>query len=213
MQIATQGYRVIFEPEARCFDPQANEPAVEKRRKQRTLAGNFQMLFRYPQWLFPWKNRLWWQLISHKYLRIIAPLFLGLMLIKQHCFHNGNTCMWPITVVWPMRFLCAGRVGGAFCPGLKIRVFSIPAAFCFLNLMTIGGLWNYGARLPSERMAMMLQFTLAKSRADRSDLRCRMSLKTKICPSLHWFGYASGLSACLARSAAGHANPAVSTPG
>ena len=42
----------------------------------RTLAGNYQMLFRYPAWLLPWKNRSGWQLISHKYLRLGGPLYL-----------------------------------------------------------------------------------------------------------------------------------------
>jgi len=53
MQIALAGYRVLFEPRAIAFDPQPQDPGLESIRKERTLAGNFQMLFRYPKWLLP----------------------------------------------------------------------------------------------------------------------------------------------------------------
>ena len=59
MRIAIDGFRVAYCREAIAFDPQRLAPEIEMRRKQRTLAGNFQMLFRYPGWLVPWRNRLW----------------------------------------------------------------------------------------------------------------------------------------------------------
>ena len=76
MSALVRGRRVLFEPSAIAYDPQTFEPLHEKRRKVRTLAGNYQMLFRYPAWLLPWKNRSGWQLISHKYLRLGGPLYL-----------------------------------------------------------------------------------------------------------------------------------------
>ncbi len=40
------------------------------------------MLFRHADWLNPFRNRVWWQLISHKYLRIASPLFLAVALVS-----------------------------------------------------------------------------------------------------------------------------------
>ena len=140
MQIAVRGYRVLHDPAALAFDPQALEPAAERARKRRTLAGNFQMLVRHPRWLLPWRNRLWWQLISHKYLRIFAPAFLAQILIA-----NAALLARPF-----FRLAFLGQCGfyalaciGALFPRLKHRVFSLPAGFVFLNVTTIRAFWHY----------------------------------------------------------------------
>lgn len=145
MQIAVQGDRVIHDPTAHAFDPQPLEPANEKRRKQRTLAGGFQMLFRYPQWLSPSANRLWWQLISHKYLRLVAPVFLFTAFIS-----NAALVRHPIYALCffgqLVLYICAlvGMAGG------QGRLFAIPAGFVFLNWMTLRGLGLYlsGSKRP-----------------------------------------------------------------
>lgn len=140
MQIATQGYRVIFDPEAVAYDPQSLEPEREKIRKQRTLAGNYQMLFRHPQWLWPWRNRIWWQLVSHKYLRLVAPFLLLSCLVS-------NAVLWAQPfygglLVLQIAFYLLALMGAAF-PAIKRPWFSIPAGFVFLNLMALSGLWHY----------------------------------------------------------------------
>ncbi|MEI9896301.1 MAG: hypothetical protein WDN28_21165 [Chthoniobacter sp.] len=57
LQAAAQGARVLHDATAFAFDPQPLEPKAESRRKRRTLAGGFQMLFRYPAWLLPRGHR------------------------------------------------------------------------------------------------------------------------------------------------------------
>jgi cellulose synthase/poly-beta-1,6-N-acetylglucosamine synthase-like glycosyltransferase len=81
MQAVMQGRRVGYCVEAIAWDPQPLTPEAEYRRKLRTLAGNFQMLFRHPTWLNPFQNRTWWQLISHKYLRIASPFVLAMAML------------------------------------------------------------------------------------------------------------------------------------
>ncbi|MCB1233055.1 MAG: glycosyltransferase family 2 protein, partial [Verrucomicrobiae bacterium] len=83
MHAVMAGHRVLFESDAIAFDPQNLSPDKERRRKIRTLAGNYQMLFRYPEWLSPMKNRTWWQVISHKYLRLAGPFFLAACLLSS----------------------------------------------------------------------------------------------------------------------------------
>jgi cellulose synthase/poly-beta-1,6-N-acetylglucosamine synthase-like glycosyltransferase len=140
MQIAQQGYRVAFEPAARAFDPQTLEPVREQIRKRRTLAGNYQMLFRHPAWLLPWRHRLWWQLISHKYLRLAAPFFLGLLFIS-------NALLFAID---PYHFLFYGQllfytlaIGGMTFPPRKIKLLALPAGFLFLNWQAAIAFWYY----------------------------------------------------------------------
>lgn len=139
MQIAVRGSRVGFCPQAKAFDPQSLAPEVEARRKRRTLAGNFQMLFRYPAWLLPWKNRLWWQLIAHKYLRIIAPVlliaaFVANLFLLAHPFYQ-------LTAVLQCAFYGLA-VAGHF---VKSRIFSIPAGFVFLNVSVARAFFDYAS--------------------------------------------------------------------
>lgn len=140
MTIAQQGYRIGFDDDAVSLDPMNIEASRENRRKKRTLAGNFQMLFRFPHWILPWKNRLWWQLISHKYLRIFAPFFLVALFAS-----NALLAAQPIyraLFVCQIAFYTLACIGLAF-QSVKLRVISIPTGFFFLNLMTVGGFWNY----------------------------------------------------------------------
>ena len=140
MQVVLQGYRVLYEKQAIAADPQPVSAEVESHRKRRTLAGNFQMLCRYPEWLLPWRNPLWWQLISHKYLRILAPLFMLLMLLaniglEDEVFYRavlvGHVLFYGIAIV------------GLLTPSLKTHLVSIPTGFLFLNLASVQGFWAY----------------------------------------------------------------------
>jgi len=136
MLISLSGSRVIYDSHAEAFDPQQLDPAAETRRKARTLAGNFQMLFGHPAWLLPWKNRLAWQLISHKYLRIAGPALLLSALASSACLARApfyRACL-GLQV-----FLYLLAAAGLAFPSLRLRVFSIPAGFLFLNLMTLRG--------------------------------------------------------------------------
>jgi hypothetical protein len=140
MQIALQNYRILFEPLAVSFDPQSLEPEREKVRKQRTLAGNFQMLFRYLNWLLPSRNRLWWQLISHKYLRLAAPLCLVLALIANARLLESSFFR---LLFYGQCFFYSLAIFGLIFSRSKIFIFSIPAGFVFLNWMTVRGFFYF----------------------------------------------------------------------
>jgi cellulose synthase/poly-beta-1,6-N-acetylglucosamine synthase-like glycosyltransferase len=142
MQVVAQGYRVVFETEAQSFDPQRVEPASEFVRKRRTLAGNFQMLFRYPGWLWPGR-RLWWQLFCHKYLRLAAPLFLFALLLANAALLPSPFYAWCF---WGQCGFYLLAVAGILLPGIKIRLLTLPAGFVFLNFMTVAGFWHYLTR-------------------------------------------------------------------
>lgn len=141
MQIAVnQGKRVSFDPTAPAYDPQTTDPAKEKRRKMRTLAGNFQMLAHHPGWLLPWRTGLWWQLLSHKYSRIVAPVFMVTMFASNAALAGAPTyreIFWAHLVFYALALL------GLALPALKWKPFSVPAGFVFLNLMTVGGCVNW----------------------------------------------------------------------
>ncbi len=140
MQIVLAGYRVIFDETAIARDPQQTDPDREHRRKRRTLAGNFQMLFRHSAWLFPWRNRACCQLICHKYLRLVAPLFLLLLFISNALLIHRQ--FYRALFAFHLAFYSLAALG-ILLRSARTRFLSIPAGFVFLNAMTVAGLGYY----------------------------------------------------------------------
>lgn len=73
MRVVMAGYRVVFNERARAFDRAAVDADAESRRKVRTLAGNYQILWLEPRLLLPWRNPVWVQYVSHKLGRLAVP--------------------------------------------------------------------------------------------------------------------------------------------
>lgn len=141
MKIALGGYRVLFDAKARAYDSQSLDRQSELRRKVRTLAGNWQILMRYPGWLLPWVNRLVWQLVSHKYVRLFGPVFLivafacNLILLRSHWIY-GLTMLWQV--------LCYGLgVMGLYDVSLPLKPLKmlsrISSGFLFLQGLCVMG--------------------------------------------------------------------------
>ena len=81
MRCVMAGYRVVFDERACAFDRTAPDASTEARRKLRTLAGNYQLLWLEPRLLLPWRNRAWLQFVSHKVGRLLVPYALPLLLL------------------------------------------------------------------------------------------------------------------------------------
>ncbi len=143
MRIARTGKRVLFLTEAQAFDPQALDPEREHVRKRRTLAGNFQMLFRYPQWCLPSGHPLWFRLLSHKYLRLAAPFFLMLCLLSHSLLAFHGHYFFALTWIPHLALYILGTIGLISQRAQKPFWLTIPAAFLFLNGMSLAGLVYY----------------------------------------------------------------------
>ncbi len=74
MNAVLSGHKVKFDSEAVAYDQPSTHPGVERNRKVRTLAGNFQLLALRPQLLSPRRNPAFWLFLSHKVLRLLVPL-------------------------------------------------------------------------------------------------------------------------------------------
>jgi cellulose synthase/poly-beta-1,6-N-acetylglucosamine synthase-like glycosyltransferase len=135
------GGRILFEPEARAYDPQALTAGNERRRKTRTLAGNFQMLFRYPGWLVPFRSRLWWQLLSHKYMRLAVPFLLVVCFSSNALLAGSGRVYLALFLMQLISYLFA-FLGMGF-PFRRLKIFSIPAGFVCLQCLCVLGLVRY----------------------------------------------------------------------
>jgi len=90
MRAVMASTRVVFEASARAFDTTVPAPA-ELRRKIRTLAGNFQILWLEPRLLNPRKNPVWLQYLSHKVGRLLVPYALLALLLSSAVLSVGST--------------------------------------------------------------------------------------------------------------------------
>ena len=96
MRVVMAGFRVVFDERARAYDRAAADADAESRRKVRTLAGNFQILWLEPRLIVPWRNPVWFQYLSHKVGRLLVPYALlaafvaTVLLAQQSLFYMAT---------------------------------------------------------------------------------------------------------------------------
>jgi biofilm PGA synthesis N-glycosyltransferase PgaC len=136
MRIVRRGYRVVFEPGARAYDRVATTAAEELRRKVRTIAGTFQ-LFARERWLLnPLRNRVWFQAISHKGLRLLGPSLLAAAFLTNLALLEAP--LYRGMLAAQIVFYAAALAGYAFRNASRPPVaLAAPYVFCLLNWATV----------------------------------------------------------------------------
>ncbi|HEV8703090.1 MAG TPA: glycosyltransferase family 2 protein [Candidatus Polarisedimenticolia bacterium] len=142
MRIARRGYRVLFEPAARAFDRAPGTAREEFGRKARTLAGNFQLLFREKWLLNPLGNPLWLQAVSHKGLRLLGPALL-LAAFASNLFLVSRPG-YGLTLLAQVTFYTGALLGGLLRgSGRVLALFSLPYTFCLANGAALAGAFRF----------------------------------------------------------------------
>lgn len=140
MHVAEQGFRVLFDGRARAWDDPDLGADREFRRKVRTLTGNYQLLQLAP-WVLGKRNPLRFEFISHKLMRLLAPLFLLGMLLASG-FLSGvvfRTFFWTQVVF----YLCSLLSYLRFDLGPLSRLGDIAHTFVALNAAAVVAFSNY----------------------------------------------------------------------
>ena len=133
LRVVRRGYRVVFEPDARAYDGASSTARQEFVRKTRTIAGTFQLMAREGWLLNPLRNRLWFETISHKVLRVALPMlhasvlasnivladagFYGMLLALQLCFYTAAAVGLARRMRAGVRFCLRHHVRCACCCG------------------------------------------------------------------------------------------------
>ncbi len=136
--VAMQGYRVFHDDRPHAFDQLPAKSSDELRRKIRTLSGNFQLLVRLPAVLLPWRNPIWWQFVSHKLCRLLAPWALILMLL---CSAAVPGIFYRIVFAAQAAFYCIGMLGLHLGTRLRIPLASAVSSFLLLNTAAWLAFW------------------------------------------------------------------------
>ena len=142
MNVVMAGQRVLFESEAYAFDVPSSDPVREKRRKTRTIAGNFQLPSLSPALLNPRSNPIWWQFVSHKMLRLLAPLLLVSALISNWLIVDLHP-IFMITLIGQLALHGLVALSLVFDNLRAFKLIRIMRAFHDLMYFTVLGAWVF----------------------------------------------------------------------
>ncbi|MEY4563798.1 MAG: hypothetical protein RLZZ618_3075 [Pseudomonadota bacterium] len=142
MEIVRSGKRVVFESGAILFDELQTDIGGERKRKVRTLTGNYQAMARHP-WMFsPRQNPVWLQFISHKVLRLVAPYAMVLTLLASLALAR-HLAFFSFVALVQLAFYGAA-VLGIVLPALRSsRLISFAAVFVELNAAAVMAFYRY----------------------------------------------------------------------
>lgn len=142
MLILMQGKRIVFEKTAKAYDEPSADLAQENRRKVRTLAGNFQLLALHPELLNPFRNRIWFQLVSHKLMRLFCPWFLLALFVASAALALTDLWVRALFVLQTLFYLVAAL--GLLLQGRRLPLLlSLPATFVSLNWAAVLGTFRF----------------------------------------------------------------------
>jgi hypothetical protein len=110
---------------------------AERRRKLRTLAGNYQLMLEHAWLLSPRGNPLWLQYWSHKVFRLVVPYALLVMLAASAVL--GGPIYGSAFVVQLLAY-AAGAVGLGFPRSRRIPALNVAALFVDLNVAAVNAL-------------------------------------------------------------------------
>lgn len=142
MTLVLAGKRTVFVVEAEARD-EAFENEREFMRKVRTLAGNYQIFARLPALLSPRSNPLWFETVSHKLCRLLAPwvmlaLFVVSLLGARATTEASGALAWRALVVAQVAFYAAAAAGKR-----AGKLGGVARTFVVLNAAAVVGLWRH----------------------------------------------------------------------
>ncbi|KPK96510.1 MAG: glycosyl transferase family 2, partial [Omnitrophica WOR_2 bacterium SM23_72] len=138
LKILEQGKKIVFEPEALAYEATCQKSEEEFKMRVRVISRGIQGLLYMKALLNPFKwGYVSLQLISHKILRWLVPLFLMVVYISNIFLKDINTfyriSFWVQSVFYVLAFI--GLLIDFF--PRKIKIFSLPLYFCIVNVASL----------------------------------------------------------------------------
>ena len=145
MRAVLKGFRCLFEPAARVFDLPSAHFDQEGLRKRRTLAGIWQMGRLEPRIFSIFANPIWFQWVSHKFLRLFTPFLLFLSVFSLGWLALEGTRAFQVLFAVVILSMLASFL--AYWGGKRIssRVLGLLGAFFGVNwalLLAAGDAWT-----------------------------------------------------------------------
>jgi hypothetical protein len=144
MQVTLAKKQIAFAEDAQAYED-AFEDDREFGRKVRTLAGNYQLFTASPRLLLPTANPAWFQLLSHKVLRLVCPWALAVLFgasvaaaFSASELTETQRTFWRAMVYAQCLFYGLALIGAR-----AGRVAGLARTFVLLNAAAVWGLWRF----------------------------------------------------------------------
>ena len=141
LAIIRKGYRSVLDRQAIVTDRWPAKATGEFSRKVRTLAGNFQLVAEAP-WIVTPANRVLFQLVSHKLLRLAVPYFFVLLLISSAILGLSSLSL-ALFATFQLLFWLMATVAIRRPVPVVQRLAAPASALLVLNAAAIVGLYTF----------------------------------------------------------------------
>lgn len=142
LQIVAKGYRGIFEPEAKCYEETAGSFDKEIARKERIVNRSIRGLMRVKSVMDPRVTGIFaLEVISHKLLRWLIPLFLGLGVIGSSVLSALGYNFFQLVVTGALLLTLLAAIAHHSDQSNELPVYlSVPYYFIMVNAFAVRGI-------------------------------------------------------------------------
>lgn len=143
LDVISKKGKVLFEPEAICYEDVNDAPLIEFKRKIRISLGNFRNLNYYKHLLFPMTKGFGFAFFSHKVLRwftpfaIILSFVFALILIVYCPFFKWISLAYMLLIILPVLTILLEKIR------LKIPFINTLGHFILMNFALLLGYFKY----------------------------------------------------------------------
>jgi cellulose synthase/poly-beta-1,6-N-acetylglucosamine synthase-like glycosyltransferase len=150
-KMVEQGLRAVYEPAAVCTEETNRQAAKEFRMRVRVIAQTYTDLWRHRALLNPLRGGFYSvELLSHKVMRYLAPLFLTLTLFSSLAL-AGRASLYTLAAAAQVAFYLAALFGWALGrAGLRSKLLALPSYFVLSNAAAVVAFYKF---LRGERYA------------------------------------------------------------
>jgi len=141
LSIVRKGYRTVLDPRAFVYDVWPKKASSEFHRKVRTLAGNFQLIQLAP-WTLSLQNRVLFQFVSHKLMRLIAPYLMVFLLLSMLAL-SASSSLYAEFAATQVLALVLAILGLRFRIPFLHRIAAPSSALFVLNAAAVVGLYRF----------------------------------------------------------------------
>lgn len=142
--VIAQGYRLVFAPNARAFEPVGKSSGVEFGRKVRVMTRGLRAVLVRRELLNPFRFGFYAiQLFTHKVLRRLMFVPLGLLLVSNP-FLLGEGLFYQLTMLAQVAFYAAALVGALFRDTAlgRQKLVTLPYYVCLVYLAAAVATFN-----------------------------------------------------------------------
>lgn len=134
--IIKQGYSVVFEDRALAYEETTKDAAEEFSMRVRVITRGMRGLLSVSDLLNPLKHGwIAFQLLSHKVVRWLAPLFIVGMFISSAVLVNSQLYRWAFLL--QALFIVAALLDAVVPIHRRFKLLGIPLHFCVINLAAL----------------------------------------------------------------------------